>query len=337
MDEAPFTRQGEPLRLTNHAQLELMCGVIERGATFRFSARGYSMLPFIHDGDVLTISPLDPPLQVGAVVAFIRPGWEVLAVHRVVAQKGSEYLIKGDNCIQPDGVIPAAQLIGQVVRVERRGRRVGGGLGASGAWIARLSQRGFFIRLRSFLDLPRRAAAAVLWRLQKLGLYRRWARHRGLQVVIDEARDDELDLLAQRLNPGIWLPPMRRVPEVNTYVARLGGEVAGMVELVRRPPEFGPHAGHWLYSLHVWPRYRGFGLGELLSCRVIRQAAAEGAAELRLLVKSNNTPAIQLYRKLGFEVVDGSELAEVLEKDRLLLMRLHLQPGDAIFTGNQQG
>jgi ribosomal protein S18 acetylase RimI-like enzyme len=83
-------------------------------------------------------------------------------------------------------------------------------------------------------------------------------------------------------------------------VARCCGRVAGFVELVHHPLEHHPWEGDWLFSLTVWGRYRGLGIGEALVRRVLAEAQLRGAADVRLAVYNDNARAITLYRKLGF-------------------------------------
>ena len=50
--------------------------------------RGWSMMPIIRDGDVITVAPQAQPLPgIGDVVAFVRPSSGHLVVHRVVARE----------------------------------------------------------------------------------------------------------------------------------------------------------------------------------------------------------------------------------------------------------
>lgn len=104
---------------------------IAKKADFRFKASGYSMLPAIRWGDILTISPTSiMPVSVGDVVAFVRPVTEKLVVHRVVCRRGGGYIIKGDNVFGFDGLVPQDRVIGRLKRVERGGREVYFGMGA---------------------------------------------------------------------------------------------------------------------------------------------------------------------------------------------------------------
>ncbi|MCI0478635.1 MAG: GNAT family N-acetyltransferase, partial [Anaerolineales bacterium] len=125
------------------------------------------------------------------------------------------------------------------------------------------------------------------------------------------------DVIAERayLNPGGDATPEPQMPGVTNYVAKRGKHLFGFVQLVRHPPEHFPYVGAWLFSLVVWGRYRGMGIGEALTRRVIEQARAEDARELRLLVFADNARAINLYRKLGFEFADAPEFTQVLDDE----------------------
>ena len=103
--------------------MELIEAVHEKGAPFRFQARGYSMAPAIRDGDVITVSPLKEIMpRRGDVLAFRHPERPQMLVHRVLHTMARKYFIKGDNCPEADGWIPAENILGLITRVERQGR-----------------------------------------------------------------------------------------------------------------------------------------------------------------------------------------------------------------------
>ena len=135
-----------------------MQAVLARGKPFRFRARGWSMAPFIQDGDVITVAPLQSvPPKIGEVVAFIRPGMGNLVVHRIVAWQGTAALIQGDS-IQDhsDGLVPQENLLGRVARIERQGRPIWLGLGPERILIAWLSRVKLLIPLGSWLSSCRK-------------------------------------------------------------------------------------------------------------------------------------------------------------------------------------
>jgi len=138
-----FVRHIEDSVIPNAVIVELLRAVLDRGAPFRFEAPGFSMSPFVRDGDAITVSPLsDAAPRLGDVVAFIRPETGKLVVHRVVGKQDGAFLIQGDNAEETDGPVPAANVLGRATRVERNGKKVYLGLGPERCLIAFLTRRG---------------------------------------------------------------------------------------------------------------------------------------------------------------------------------------------------
>ena len=124
-----------------------MRSVLEKGFSFRFKAKGWSMDPFIRYGDVVTITPItNRPIKIGEVVAFIQPEKNILSVHRVIARRGIEFSIKGDNAIDKSDIrIPNKFILGRVSKVERNKHPVYLGLGPERLLITWLSRNGLLI------------------------------------------------------------------------------------------------------------------------------------------------------------------------------------------------
>jgi ribosomal protein S18 acetylase RimI-like enzyme len=301
---APLIQQIEDRPISGPALLELLRAVLDQGAPFRFQAPGFSMAPFIRDGDVVTIAPLNGRApRVGEVVAFVQPARGRLALHRVIARRGATWLIRGDNSPEPDGLIPRENILGVVTRMERDGRTVRLGLGGEGRLIAWLNARDWLLPLKTKLYFPLRVASAILRRLQQTAAFRAWVKRFRPAYDIPEASARDLMTVYAWTDPSGERVPRPRSPHVTDYVAKRGQEVIGFVQLVRHPEAHFPYVGYWLFSLRVRTRYRGMGIGEALTRRVIDQAQAEGAKELFLNVFEDNRPALALYRKLGFERV----------------------------------
>lgn len=53
-------------------------------------------------------------------------------------------------------------------------------------------------------------------------------------------------------------------------------------------------------GIAIHPDFRGMGIGQLLMNEIIKEAAREGYRSLSLSVDPTNTPAVELYQKLGF-------------------------------------
>ena len=144
MYEPPqFIVRKDELSISGSALIELLRDVLGKGAPFRFRTSGFSMFPFIKDGDLVTVSPmLGSSPGLGDVVAFVQPGTRRLAIHRVIGEEGDSYWMRGDNSLQADGFIPKTSILGRVKRVERNGKRVYLGLGPERFLIALLTRRG---------------------------------------------------------------------------------------------------------------------------------------------------------------------------------------------------
>jgi hypothetical protein len=131
----------------------LLSDVLARGVPFRFEARGYSMLPFLRSGDVLTISPLRRSVRLGDVVAFVAGAGRGLVVHRVCGRHAGRFDIRADNARDPADIVPAGAVLGVVTRAERGGRRVHLGLGPERVLVA------VFVRLELLQPLTAAARA----------------------------------------------------------------------------------------------------------------------------------------------------------------------------------
>jgi signal peptidase I len=143
------TERGYELSFPNQPFKELLMEVLHRGAAFRFMAKGFSMSPFIKDGDVITVASTsnDRP-RFGDVAVFVNPDTERLVIHRIVGKGSNFHLsIKGDNLPTRKHLVPVSQILGRVKRVERNGRAVSLGLGPEKALIAFLSRRRLLLPL----------------------------------------------------------------------------------------------------------------------------------------------------------------------------------------------
>jgi len=156
-EPSSFSYEGGELSVSGPALVSLMRGVLAKGASFRFQAKGFSMSPFIKDGDLVTIAPLSengPGL--GDVVAFTHPKHGKLVVHRVIGRRRDTYVIGGDNTPDLDGDVPAKNVLGYVTHLQRDGKKICLGLGPERYPIALLAHRRllipFLLLLRRFIQ-----------------------------------------------------------------------------------------------------------------------------------------------------------------------------------------
>jgi phage repressor protein C with HTH and peptisase S24 domain len=114
--------------MENSLFAQLMVDVINKNKSFRFSAKGISMSPFIRDGDILTISPIRKRLIVGDVVAVLS-GNNGFFIHRIIGTSRLGLLVKGDNRDDADGTFPREMICGVVSKIEHNLDLVRFGLG----------------------------------------------------------------------------------------------------------------------------------------------------------------------------------------------------------------
>jgi signal peptidase I len=102
--------------------------ILDEGLTLRFRAKGMSMHPFVRTGDLLYVRAVAPDrVHIGELVLF-RIASSRVAVHRVLRRtklgEKLAFVIKGDRVEQPDGIVPAEKVLGQVIARERNGVKI---------------------------------------------------------------------------------------------------------------------------------------------------------------------------------------------------------------------
>ncbi len=112
------------------------------------------------------------------------------------------------------------------------------------------------------------------------------------------------------------------------WVADAGGAiVADAVVLFRKG-----FASARLYSLVVQPASRGRGMARVLLDHAEAGARERGCVSMRLEVREDNTPAVELYRKRGYEVV-GHTSDYYEDHSAALRMRKRFAAGGAHLLG----
>lgn len=99
--------------------------LIENNHAVKIVASGYSMFPFMRNGDIQTISPFPiEEIQIGDVAVFERKNdW---ISHRVIDIRKTNHettlILRGDTCIQIDPLVTEENYIGKTVAYERDGK-----------------------------------------------------------------------------------------------------------------------------------------------------------------------------------------------------------------------
>jgi signal peptidase I len=111
---------------------EVGFSLLAEGKTVRIRADGYSMYPLIRPGNIIYIEPFaedEAPLP-GTVIAWKREtGFVVHRLIRIIREEErTNFITRGDSCINEDKPVTADQLAGLVVRTENsRGKRIRSG------------------------------------------------------------------------------------------------------------------------------------------------------------------------------------------------------------------
>ena len=164
MERTALVRDRGELPLSGASLTELMRSVLAKDKAFRFRVKGWSMSPFVKEGDVVTVSPLrgrEP--RTGEIVAFLHPKSGHAAVHRVVRRTApGVFLLRGDNSRGTEGPIAVERILGFVSEIVRNGRPVKAAHGPLAPVIAVLSRTGGLVLGLGFLRkaAPRRRREA---------------------------------------------------------------------------------------------------------------------------------------------------------------------------------
>ena len=100
--------------------------MLEKGKSIRFQAKGWSMRPFIRDGDFIVVSPVKgSSIRKGEVVFYSTAENEII-VHRIIRKYKKNdritVLIKGDASFGPPEKVDIQNVLGKAIAIERNGR-----------------------------------------------------------------------------------------------------------------------------------------------------------------------------------------------------------------------
>jgi signal peptidase len=105
------------------AAVSLAAEALDSSGQLRLRATGTSMLPALRPGDMLQFhSYRIESAAVGDIVLFRRA--DSLVIHRVIARSDTGLVTQGDALAAPDPPVSNADVLGTLVSVTRRGRRM---------------------------------------------------------------------------------------------------------------------------------------------------------------------------------------------------------------------
>jgi signal peptidase I len=319
--------------------LALSKDILKKGKSIRFQARGWSMRPFIRDGDIITISPVEnSALKTGEVVLYLSAGNQVI-VHRIINKYKREgritLMVKGDAVFGSAEKVEVQNVLGKVTTIERKGclKRLDTKLHQMiGFFIAGISPFSRWIYPAGSLvkQSGRKILGNILEKLQGLNLYSFLVKKfiKGDILYECASPDEAYPLSEEELKLGFEKTLYARKKKQGKskdfdycFVAKRKGRVAGSVTLTKSPQRDYPYSGWWIFGLGVNRRYRGLGIGEKLLKMAIENAAKNKASEIKLLAFEDAKRARNLYQKLGFRRISIPELDEQLIQEAKKTLR----------------
>ena len=102
-----------------------------------------------------------------------------------------------------------------------------------------------------------------------------------------------------------WLEANLIGGRLQAFTAESGGEFIGFALTMAVPASL--RLGHFwqIRDLFVVPSHRRLGIGGALLESISAAAITAGASRLSLQTESDNTPALRLYAKSGYTIVEG--------------------------------
>ncbi|NIM90444.1 MAG: signal peptidase I [Candidatus Aminicenantes bacterium] len=322
--------------------LELTKDIFKKRKSVRFQAKGWSMRPFIQDGDFITVSPVESSsVKTGEVVFYLADENKVI-VHRVMGKQkkegGMTLLIKGDAAFGPPERVDIQKALGKVVAIERKGR------------IRRIDTKLYHIIGLFFVGIApfnrwiypagsvvkskgRKLLGGLTEKIQSLKIYSTLVKRLRKEKIRFQIAVPEDAQALSRLYRYNQEPELKDITDgsfkkggksgVTEFwlVAKRKDKVIAGVNLTKFPESNFPYAGWWIFVMKVNWRYRRMGIAEKLTKMATELAAQHGASEIKLLVFEDAKPAQGLYQKSGFRQISIPELEKHLIQEARTTLR----------------
>lgn len=297
--------------------------IIGRGGSFSFKAHGWSMYPFIRDGDILIVSPIRTnEIKSGDIILY-KSFDNMIVVHRVIGKtkiNNHEMLkVRGDALMGTPEYIATTQVIGKAIKQRRDSHVVdlqkGGSKFLARIWLITYPIGSFSLyfifNIKNFLSL-------IFRFFQSFSLYRKLA-----QILIGKKVEyfvivDDLCVSDNKLKQSFDFSDTDSIIkksfsyEISAYI---GQKKVGSVALLKFDEGNLLYPDWWLFGMEVRTAYRGAGIGKNLLHMAINKAFEVNVNKVNLLVFKTNHIAINLYKKMGFKKISIPVLDEQLEKE----------------------
>lgn len=249
--------------------------------------------PFIRDGDILEITPVNEEEIRSGDVIFYRVEDKHMVAHRVIKKFTQNdkpvFVTKGDSNMGKGEKVYLEQILGRVRAIERNKRRIRINDGLNRLMYI------FYVGISPFLTKVRRIGGRLLPHIQGFGVYRTLAKRLIKEEILYQWESSEGSgkcLLVKRSDKIIGRTTINNFLKTNSQ-----------------------YHGWWIFGMWVNWRYRGLGVGRRLTEMLCEFAAKWGASEVKLLVFKDNKPAVNLYRKLGFNQISIPQIDEELREE----------------------
>lgn len=268
----------EMLNLKREDFASIAYGVLGREKVLRFEAKGASMAPFIKDGDILEVTPVNgEEIRVGDVI-FYHVGGKHTVAHRVIkriTENGKVvFLAKGDSNTDEGEEVRPEQIMGIVRTIERKGRKIRINYGLNGLLYV------FYRNISPMFIKTRRIGGRLLYHIQSFKAYRNLAK----RLIRGEI--------------GYQWEPFHN--SARYLLARRRDKIIGRATINIFFKTDSHYRGWWIFGMWVDWRYRGLGVASRLTEMLCQFARKKEASDVRLLVFEDRKPALNLYKKLGF-------------------------------------
>jgi len=252
--------------------------VLGREKSLRFKAKGESMRPFIRDGDILEITPVNgEEIRLGGVI-FYHVGEKRTVAHRVmkkiIENDKLVFLTKRDLNTDEEEKVHLEQVLGRVKAIERKGRKIRVNEGLNRLMYI------FYLKISPFLTKARRIGGRLVRRIQGFKAYHSLAKRLFRGEILyqwESSQGSTKALLARRRDKIIGRTTINNFLKADTH-----------------------YHGWWIFDTWVDWRYRGLGAGSRLTEMLCEFARKQKASDVKLLVFKDNKPALSLHGKLGF-------------------------------------
>ncbi len=98
--------------------------LLRAGQPVQFPIQGWSMYPFLSDGDIVTVQPCTvQTIQINDAVLYRRAGGP-LVLHRIVRITSEGYYLCGDNQSKVEGPLKRSQIFGILSEYVHNGKHI---------------------------------------------------------------------------------------------------------------------------------------------------------------------------------------------------------------------